>query len=321
MPANSTFHARTTCRPIAGAVLLLICGAAPSYAQGTAADAAVAGRSHVVQTRDGVRLAVHEHGMAGAPSILFIHGFSQSSHTWDAQVAHLAREFHVVTYDMRGHGASDRPLDATSYTDSERWADELAAVIRAANLQRPVLVGWSYGGYVITDYIRKYGDGALGGVVFVGSSTRNGTDEATAFLTDEVLAVFADVLSADPLPRLDATAALAGMFTTPGSVEWTRAFGTAMTVPQPIRLALFSRVLDNDDVLARIRVPTLVVHGARDRVVRPAAGEHTAATVPGATLRRYGAAGHALHADEPERFNRDLATFVRSTVGRGAPRK
>jgi non-heme chloroperoxidase len=321
MPANRTFRTGSTYCRIAGAVLLLYCGAAPSHAQGTAADAAAAPRSHAVQTRDGVRLAVHEHGTAGAPSIVFIHGFSQSSHTWDGQVAELAREFHVVTYDMRGHGASDRPLDATSYTDSDRWADELASVIQTANLQRPVLVGWSYGGYVITDYIRKYGDGGLGGVVFVGSSTRNGSDEAMAFLTDEVLAIFGDVLSADPLPSLDATSTLAGMFTVPGSASWTRAFGTAMTVPQPIRLAMFSRVLDNDDVLARIRVPTLVVHGMSDRVVRPAAGEHTAATVPGATLRRYDQAGHAPHIDQPERFNRDLAAFVRSAFGRDAPRK
>jgi pimeloyl-ACP methyl ester carboxylesterase len=80
--------------------------------------------------------------------------------------------FHRIAYDLRGHGASDKPLDADRYTTSSFWADDLAAVIQTHNLERPVLVGWSYGGYVIADYVRKFGDAALGGLVFVGVSTK-----------------------------------------------------------------------------------------------------------------------------------------------------
>ena len=75
---------------------------------------------------------------------------------------------------------------------------------------------------------------------------------------------------------------------------------------------MFSRTLDNDDVLAGIRVPTLVVHGTGDRIVRLSAGEHTASTVPSAVLRTYDGSGHAPFLDTPERFDRDLAAFVRS---------
>ena len=55
-------------------------------------------------------------------------------------------------------------------------------------------------------------------------------------------------------------------------------------VPPAVRAAMFSRVLDNDDVLARIKVPTLVIHGDADRIVRVSAANHTAATVPDAKL-------------------------------------
>jgi pimeloyl-ACP methyl ester carboxylesterase len=83
-------------------------------------------------------------------------------------------------------------------------------------------------------------------------------------------------------------------------------------VPPAVRAAMFSRVLDNDDVLARSRVPTLVIHGTADRIVRVSAARHTARTVPNAKLLLYDGVGHAPHLEVHERMSRDLAEFVRA---------
>ena len=264
----------------------------------------------------GVSLNVHETGKAEGPPIVFIHGFGANHLTWDRQMrGPLASEFRLVAYDLRGHGASDRPLDAAEYTDAALWADDLDAVIRGKGLDRPVLVGWSYGGFVIADYIRKYGDGNLGGVVFLGAITKNGTAEAAGHLTDKVLGIFGDVLSADVRKGMEATRELTRMFSDPlQGAAWEIAFGSTMMVPPAVRLAMFSRVLDNDDVLALIDVPTLVVHGGRDRIVRVASSEHIAGKVPGAKLVVYDGAGHAAHITAAARLNRDLAEFVRATA-------
>ena len=188
------------------------------------------------------------------------------------------------------------------------------AVIRAKQLDRPVLVGWSYGGYVIADYLRRYGDKAIGGVVFVGANTKNGTEEAAGYLTDEVLALFGDVLSTDLLKSIDGTSALTRMFGDRlRGRRRERAYGTAMMVPPAVRAAMFNRLLDNDDVLTRILVPTLVMHGDADRIVRLSAATHTAATVPSAKLLVYDGVGHAVQFDAPQRFGRDLSDFVRAT--------
>jgi len=72
-----------------------------------------------------------------------------------------------VTYDLRGHGNSEKPLDAAKYRDSKAWGDEVQAVIDAAGLKRPVLVGWSYAGRVISDYLATHGAGHLAGINFV----------------------------------------------------------------------------------------------------------------------------------------------------------
>ena len=62
---------------------------------------------------------------------------------------------------MRGHGNSDKPLEPQMYKDSKAWANEVQAVIDAAGLKRPVLVGWSYGGRVIGDYLTIHGAARL----------------------------------------------------------------------------------------------------------------------------------------------------------------
>lgn len=263
----------------------------------------------------GLSLAVYEAGNPAGPPILFIHGFTGSHLTWERQFSgRLADEFRLVAFDLRGHGASDKPLEAEHYTDSSLWAEDLAAVIRAKNLDRPVLVGWSYGGYVMADYVRVWGEDAIGGLVFVGAVTKAGTEEAQSFLGEELLEVFEGVLSPDVRTRIESTRALVRLFTArPVSRDaFEVMLGSAMMVPPEVRLALFSRELDNDDVLVGVGVPTLVVHGTDDRIVRSSSAEHIAEVVPGAIFRAYDGVGHAPFFEDPERFNNDLAEFVRS---------
>ena len=126
-----------------------------------------------VKTPDGLTIAAQEWGNPAGPEILFIHGFSQSSMSWMRQVdSDLAKEFRIVTYDLRGHGNSDKPLDPARYRDSKAWGDEVQAVIDAAGLKRPVLVGWSYAGRVISDYVATQGAGKLAGINFVDASIK-----------------------------------------------------------------------------------------------------------------------------------------------------
>jgi non-heme chloroperoxidase len=101
----------------------------------------------VVRAPDGVTIEAQEWGNPAGSEILFIHGFSQASMSWQRQVdGDLAKEFRLVTYDLRGHGNSDKPLEPEKYKESRAWADEVQAIINAVNFKRPVLVGWSYGG-------------------------------------------------------------------------------------------------------------------------------------------------------------------------------
>lgn len=94
---------------------------------------------------DGLRLAVFEQGVAGAPVIVLVHGYPDNSTVWDGVAGLLAERFRVVRYDVRGHGESDAPPDRDGYL-IERLNQDLAAVVRAVSPDEPVhLVGHDWG--------------------------------------------------------------------------------------------------------------------------------------------------------------------------------
>src|SRR5258708_14913103 len=113
-----------------------------------------------VKTPDGLTIAAQEWGNPQGPEILLIHGFSQSHLSFVRQVnSDLAKEFRIITYDLRGHGNSDKPEDKARYHDNKAWGDEVKAVMDAAVLKRPVLVGLSYAGPVMTAYVTPHRTG------------------------------------------------------------------------------------------------------------------------------------------------------------------
>ncbi|MBY0334937.1 MAG: alpha/beta hydrolase [Acetobacteraceae bacterium] len=142
-------------------------------AQAPAAQPALPHRRHTVRTPDGVEIAAYKYGNAQGQPILFIHGYMQAALSWDRQTRdpELAREFRLVAYDIRGHGMSTKPEGDPFYKPGQVWADEVKGVIDTLGLQRPVLVGWSYGGRIMGDYLNAHGHGAIGGVDWVGATS------------------------------------------------------------------------------------------------------------------------------------------------------
>ena len=123
---------------------------------------------HTVTGGGGLRLHVREWGDPAGPPILFIHGWSQNHLCWAPQYeSALADEFRLIAFDLRGHGMSEAPLEPEHYTDGRLWADDLAAIIDHLALDRCVLVGWSYGAFVICDYVRAHGEDRIAAINFV----------------------------------------------------------------------------------------------------------------------------------------------------------
>lgn len=101
-------------------------------------------RRRVVRRGD-VELAVYESGEVGRATVLCVHGYPDDHTVWDDVVAELAGRFHVVTYDVRGSGASSAPRERAAYRAAE-LRDDLIAVADAVSPEQPVhLVGHDWG--------------------------------------------------------------------------------------------------------------------------------------------------------------------------------
>jgi len=260
----------------------------------------------------GTEIAVYEYGDPAGPSILLIHGLSQSHLSWSKQYKSPAlQKFRIVVIDLRGHGASEKPTKPENYDNSSVWADDIDAVIKAKNLRRPVVAAWSYAGVIITDYVRKYGDSNLAGIVFVGARVQIGMPGSRSH--------------AGPDSRL-----IDGMFDTrleiniPSTVAFIRACTVSpltpeefqealaynMAVSPEVRGGMVSHKIDGSDALAKLKVPVLIVQGERDRLVSVAAADFIAETVKHAKKSYYPNAGHSTFMEDPGRFNKELAEMA-----------
>lgn len=261
-----------------------------------------------VQTPDGVSISAQEWGNPSGAEILFIHGYSQSYLSWSRQFSsELAKSFRIVTYDIRGHGSSDKPLGSEYYRDHRRWADELKAVMEQAKLKKPVLVGWSYGGRIIAEYLMEYGDKNIAGVNFVGAFTK--VEKAILGpATPAVLKMASENLSENIENTISFLKFCTAKPLPPDELQGMLAFN--MVVPAQIRGHLLGRPAPYEDALKKLTVPVLVSHGSEDQVALVPMADYTARVVSHAQSSIYEGVGHMPFWEAPARFNRELAEFV-----------
>ena len=269
--------------------------------------------AHTVTGDGGTKLHVGETGKRSGKPILFIHGFSQCSLAWSKQLnSDLADSFRLLALDLRGHGLSDKPRGA--YGDSAIWANDIHAVIEQLELDKPLLVGWSYGGPIISDYVAQYGEDAIAGSNWVAAVCRLG-ESLVPFLGAEFLAAAPGFFSENVEESVDALRKLIRLCLPSGlsREEELLMLGFNVAVPPHVRVGLLSRNLNNDSVVADMKKPMLITWTEKDAVALPTMRDHLARLAPHAKVSTYPGAGHAPFWEAPERFNRELRALREAT--------
>jgi non-heme chloroperoxidase len=279
-----------------------------------APDVLAAPASYRVISKDGVELAVQESGNPDGIPVILIHGLLGSRLNWDAQVqSNELRQYRIITYDLRGHGLSGKPPGAHPYHDGRHWADDLAAVITGSHARKPILVGWSLGGVVISNYFARYGDHNIAGAVYV-----DGVVELTPEQIVSHPDIYRDMTSDDLKTHLDGERAFVGLCFNrrPDSETFGRLLANAAMASWDMQRAIPTMTVFAAEGLRKVHVPLLFIYGGRDALV------HTSATLaragelnPRIVSKVYAESGHAPFIEEPDRFNRDLAAFVKSASG------
>ena len=246
--------------------------------------------------RPDARLHYEVHGGGEATPLLLTHGYGASGAMWQPNLPVLARERRVITWDMRGHGASDAPADQALYTH-EACTDDMAALLDANGLQRAVLCGMSLGGYLsLRFYLRR--PERVAGLVLV--DTGPGFRDASSREAWNAWALErADALDSDGL-----SAQLRG----PEQRQARHVHGAA-GLAHAARGMLVQHDARVFDGLGEVDVRTLIVVGAEDKPFLAAAGA-MARRIPRARQVVLAGAGHAANMDAPDQFNGAVSEFL-----------
>jgi len=272
-----------------------------------------------ITTADGVQLYYKDWGPKDGPVVTFSHGWPLSSDSWESQMMFLASQgYRVVAHDRRGHGRSSQPWEGN---DMDHYADDLAAVIEALDLQDVTLVGFSTGGGEVARYIGRHGTGRVKKAVLVSAvppMMLKTADNPGGLPLD----VFDGIRKASLEDRaqlyLDLASGPFYGFNRPGAkvsqglIDNWRAQGMQAGHKNTYdSIAAFSATDFRED-LKKFDVPTLVIHGDDDQIVPlDSSGKASAALIEGAQLIVYPGAPHGLTDTHKERFNNDLLAFLK----------
>ena len=255
-----------------------------------------------METRSGgSRIYFEVHG--DGPPVLLVHGYPLSGRLWDGVVEPLASDHRLIIPDLRGHGRSD----ATDSVSMDDLAQDLLAVLEAADESRPVvLVGMSMGGYVCFAFCRHH-PLRVRGLVLVDS--RAGADSVEAAegrqrTAERVLREGSGVVADDMLGKLFASGASSDL-----RERWRSRM--AATSPRGIAAALRAMASrpDSEPLLGELNVPVLVIVGAEDEIT-PVEGARGMAQTAGGTLEIIPGAGHMAAAEKPESVAAALRRYL-----------
>ena len=263
-----------------------------------------------------VELYYEDHG-SGSPVVL-IHGWPLSGRSWENQVGALVDAGHrVITYDRRGFGESSQPW--TGY-DYDTFAADLDALLDHLDLSDVTLVGFSMGGGEVVRYIGRYGTARVSRAVLAAAVPPylyKSEDNPEGGLDDATIQQFQDGVRGDRIAFLDGflTSFFAAGEQSDLVSEPTRLYHrdiAAFASPKGTLdcITAFGRTDFRDD-LAKVTVPTLVIHGDSDAIVPfEVSGRRSHETIEGSSLVLIEGGPHAINATHAEQFNRALIDFL-----------
>jgi pimeloyl-ACP methyl ester carboxylesterase len=269
-----------------------------------------------------IQLYYEDHG-SGDPVVL-IHGYPLSGASWEKQIPVLLEAGQrVITYDRRGFGKSSQPTTGYNY---DTFAEDLHKLVTHLKLHNFALVGFSMGGGEVARYIGKHGSKGVSKAVIIGgippyllktADNPDGVDGSVfegiqkaitadryAFFTE----FFTNFFNTDVfLGKRISEQAVQASWNVAASACATASLACVPTWHEDFR---------ND--VARIDVPTLVIHGDADRIVPiKASGEKTSKLVKGARLATIKDGPHAVNWTHADEVNAELVNFL----GKGAAKQ
>jgi 3-oxoadipate enol-lactonase len=243
---------------------------------------------------------------AGLPVVL-VHGFPFDRHMWKPQIEALKERYHVVTYDLRGFGASGA---GDCQYSIEYFVDDLIALLDHLKIPKAVVAGLSMGGYIALRAIERHPD-RFRGLVLADTRSEPDTNEGKINRASQARSVKKDGM------KKFADAFLPAAFhpETPARLpEVVRMIRTVIEQTSPLSaagtlIALSART-DTTPSLYTINVPSLILVGQHDTITPPTASNAMKEKIRDSELYIIPGAGHLSNLENAEEFNRRLLQYL-----------
>jgi pimeloyl-ACP methyl ester carboxylesterase len=247
------------------------------------------------------------------PPLVLLHGGLDDSRSWRRQIDALADEFTVLAWDAPGCGRSSDVPESWRMPD---YADALASWLLATGIEQPHILGLSWGSTIALELYRRHP--LVPGSLILASPYAGW---AGSLPPGEVAARLESVLAAAGLPRDQMPEGLPGVFSGRASPAlrseqlaiWADNAGGRN--PGGYRAMAYSMAeADLRDVLPRIQVPTLLLHGQLDERAPLKVASDLHARIPASRLVIVEGVGHLTNVEAPDEFNAHVRQFIRSVV-------
>jgi pimeloyl-ACP methyl ester carboxylesterase len=262
-----------------------------------------AGPPSVFLDFEGLQVHLRDEGRRDDPTpVVLLHGTSASLHTWDGWVADLAPTRRVVRVDLPGFGLTGPALDGDYRI--ERYVEFVTALLDALGIERCVLAGNSFGGWIAWETALA-APGRVAALILVDSAGHPRESESVPIGFRIAGIPLLNRLMEVTLPRGVVESSLRNTYGDPSRVT----LGLVdryyeLTLREGNRAALASRFADARSSpriaeLPKITAPTLILWGGRDRLIPPAYGEQFHRDIPGSRLVVFPGLGHVPHEEDP----------------------
>jgi len=237
-------------------------------------------------------------------TLVLIHGLGGNAQSWETIVPLFSGYYRVLTWDVRGHGQSDKP--GGSYS-TELFASDLAALLRTLGIGNAFVLGHSMGGVIALRFALDFPD--LCHALIVSSSAAEVNPQATKYWQDLASTVLERGMEAVPF---DAARIFSKGFIE-RNPEVVEEFARNRPVNDPscyARAALAISAYNYNEELGRIRCPTLIIVGDQDVTTPPGGSVRMSRLIPDSKLIIFKGCGHVSYVEQPEVFSQAVLDFL-----------
>ena len=260
-----------------------------------------------VRLSTGVSVQYVEQGDVNGTPVIFLHGITDSWHSFELVLPELPQFMHAFAISQRGHGDSERPESGYTMKD---FSNDIAAFIQEFKLGKAILVGHSMSGLIVQQFALDHPE-LVKAIVIIDSapSFKNAPGmpefvKQVGQLTDPIDPVFADEFQKSTLANpID-------------PAYYNTVVNEGLKVPARVWIAAFDGIMRADYVkrLKHINVPVLILWGDKDNFCLREDQDVFVRGIKQSQFIIYQGTGHALHWEQPRQFAADLTDFVKKLI-------